>query len=207
MGDKTNSLKDRLEFFLDNAVNELRQIRSTLNCDYYNEAIQLIIEAEKRGNRIHVSGIGKPHHLGGYTASLLSSVGTPCYFLDGTEATHGSAGQVVPGDVVICISYYGNVPELMKTISTLKNNGAKIISVTGFPDSWIAREADVHLLAHVKQEGDSLNKPPRTSMLATLYVIMGLSLMLQEIKEITPEIYVKWHPSGQLGVLGNPEEK
>jgi arabinose-5-phosphate isomerase len=132
-------------------------------------------------------------------ASLFSSTGTSCYFLDGTETTHGSAGQVREGDVVIAISYYGNVAELVAAVKTLKKNGAFIIGVTGFPESEIAKMADVHLDVHVEKEGDYLNKPPRISMLVTLFMLMNLSLILQAKKGLDHEAYLKWHPSGQLG--------
>ncbi|HML45183.1 MAG TPA: SIS domain-containing protein, partial [Clostridia bacterium] len=163
---------------------------------FYREAMHLIRTQTAAGKRLHITGIGKPHHIASYMASLFSSIGTACYLLDGTEATHGSSGQVLEGDVVICISYYGNVPELMRTVDTLKRNGAKLIALTGFEDSWIAQQADVHLNCFVEREGDPLGRPPRTSMLATLYVLMGLSLLLQEENGVTPENYVRFHPSG-----------
>lgn len=162
-------------------------------------AADMILTALQRGNRIHVTGIGKPHHISAYTASLFSSLGIPCYLLDGTEATHGSAGQVLPGDVVLCISYYGDVTELNRTVITLRENGAELIGVTGFPDSFIARQCALHLDVHVEGEGDRLGKAPRTSMLATQFAMMSLSLLLQERTGLTAARYVRWHPSGILG--------
>lgn len=191
----------QLKIFNEVVVKEIEKIAKMLTPEYFNDAVELIHQAEQNGGRLHISGIGKPHHVSCYMASLISSTGTPCYVLDGTEATHGSSGQVKTGDVVICISYYGNVPELVKTVDTLRHNGAKIISVTGFPESYIAQNSDVHLCCHVECEGDSLNKPPRTSMLVTLYMLMALSLILQEEKEMSPEEYLCFHPSGQLGKL------
>ena len=80
------------------------------NMDYpaLERAAELILAAKAAGKRLHISGIGKPAHLAGYAASLFSSTGTPAYFLHGTEAVHGSFGQLVPGDVVIFISNSGN---------------------------------------------------------------------------------------------------
>lgn len=187
--------------FKHTALAELAKLSEKLTPDYFQPAVALIRKAWSEQKRIHVTGIGKPQHIAAYYASLLSSLEIPCYLLDGCEATHGSSGQVAPGDVVICISYYGNVPELMHTMKTLQNNGARIISVTGFNDSWIAAHADVHLNCYVAEEGDYLNKPPRTSMLSALFVLMSLSVMLQSIKMLTPERYVRYHPSGQLGQL------
>ncbi|AMC94668.1 carbohydrate isomerase [Erysipelothrix larvae] len=163
------------------------------------KAKQLILEAEKHGKRVHVTGIGKPGHVAGYIASLLSSTGTPAYFLDGTEAVHGSSGQVCQGDVVIAISNSGETQELQATVETLRRNHAKIISVTGGKVSWLAKNGDVFLYAGVHEEGDSLNKPPRASILAEVLVLQALSILLQEEKSLTPDQYVKWHPGGSLG--------
>lgn len=178
---------------------EIEKYCKKLTTEFFTQAVDLIQAALKSGHRLHITGIGKPHHIACYMASLFSSIGTPCYFLNGTEAIHGSSGQVLPGDVVICISYYGNVPELIPTMRTLRNNEASLISVTGFDESVIAREADVHLNCHVEKEGDPLGKPPRTSMLVTLYTLMALSLLLQQINGMDDESYVRFHPAGQLG--------
>ena len=59
-----------------------------------------------------MTGIGKPSHVAEYIAALLSSTGTPTYFLDGTETIHGSAGQAEKRDVVIAISNSGETEEL-----------------------------------------------------------------------------------------------
>ncbi|MEM5593957.1 SIS domain-containing protein [Niallia circulans] len=97
--------------------------------------------------------MGKPSYVARYSASLLSSTGTPAYFLDGTEAIHGSSGQVVEGDVVIAISNSGETEELKKTIHTLRENGAIIISITGNLQSSIARQSDFAIFAGVSKEG------------------------------------------------------
>ena len=84
--------------------------------------------------------------MAGYAASLFSSTGTPAYFLHGTEAVHGSCGQLVPGDVVIFISNSGETAEMKATVSAVKNNGCAVIGVSGNASSWLAQqsEADVY---------------------------------------------------------------
>ncbi len=135
----------------------------------------------------------------------MSSTGNPTYFLHGTEAVHGSCGQLIEGDVVICISNSGETAELKATAIAIRNNGCKIISVTGNSDSWLARFADAHLLAGVKNEGGPLNRAPRASILAEALVLQGLSVVLQEKRNITPEEYVLRHPGGSLGQLRDNE--
>lgn len=167
--------------------------------EYYADALALIRECQAKGKRLHVSGIGKPHHLSGYFASLFSSIGCQTYLLDGTEATHGSLGQVDPGDVVILLSYYGNPTELVKTAQSLRQMHVKMISVTGFDESEIARLSDVHLNVCIGKEGDPLNMPPRLSMLSTMICLQNLSVLLQLERGLTLEEYLTWHPNGQIG--------
>ena len=193
------SINESVYFFNDTVRKEIERFSKKNSFEYYKKAAELMSRAISDNKRIHITGIGKPHHVANYAASLFSSIGTPTYFLDGTEATHGSSGQVLPGDVVICISYYGDVEELNKTVALLKKNKAKIISVTGFNNSYIATAADVHLNVFVEKEGDDLNKPPRTSMLITLFSLMTLSIILQYENKVTIDKYVMWHPSGKLG--------
>ena len=141
-----------------------------------------------------------------YGASLLSSTGTPTYFLHGTEAVHGSCGQLIPGDVVIAISNSGETQELKATVSAIRNNGCKVIAVTGELDSWLASQSDVALFAGVGQEGDPLNRAPRISILVENIVLQRLSLLLQVYRKLDPVQYVKWHPGGALGRLREGEE-
>ncbi|MEG0469030.1 KpsF/GutQ family sugar-phosphate isomerase [Amedibacillus sp. YH-ame10] len=191
--------QEQIKEFLSIEASELEQFREQMDYEALIKARDLIINAEKNKNRVHVTGIGKPGHVAGYIASLLSSTGTPCYELHGTEAVHGSSGQVQEGDVVIAISNSGETKELMATVNTLKQNGAKIISVCGNLESWLAKEGDVALYAGVSHEGDTMNKPPRSSILAEIIVLQCLSILLQYEKNLDPKQYVKWHPGGSLG--------
>lgn len=193
------SVKEQVEEFANIVIEECTKSLKDINYDALEEAKNLILDAEKNKNRLHITGIGKPGHVAGYIASLFSSTGTPAYFLDGTEAIHGSAGQVAEGDVVIAISNSGETEELKKTVATLKNNNAKVISVTGKEESWLAKAGAVSLIAGVSNEGDYLNKPPRASIICEIMVLQALSVLLQNHRQITPKEYVKWHPGGSLG--------
>lgn len=170
-------------------------------------AAELIWEAEKRGNRVHITGIGKPAHVAAYIASLMSSTGTPTYFLHGTEAVHGSCGQLVKGDVVICVSNSGETAEIKATAMAVRNNGCGLIAVTGNEKSWLAAFCEAHLYAGVKEEGGPLNRAPRNSILAECLVLQALSVILQSKRDLSPEEYVLRHPGGSLGKLREEETK
>lgn len=185
--------------FLNTLSNEVSAFISSVDEESIDKACELIFQSEKQHGRVHVTGIGKPGHVSGYISSLLSSTGTPAYTLDGTEAVHGSSGQVAKGDIVIAISNSGETQELKATVETLKENGVKIIGVSGNDESWLKEASDVFLFAGVKQEGDELNKAPRASILAEIIVLQSLSVALQEAKGLDAKQYLKWHPGGSLG--------
>lgn len=196
-------MNEKVKSYLDNLNREFERVKNTIDLTAIEEAKQIILKTEQNGGRVHITGIGKPSYVAGYIASLLSSTGTPSYVLHGTEAIHGSSGQVLKGDVVIAISNSGETQELKQTVKTVKNNGAILIGVSGNEASWLSKNSVVHLYAGVKHEGDSLNKPPRASILVETLVLQILSVLLQESKEITDEKYIKWHPGG---ALGKPKE-
>lgn len=197
---------DAVQTFLTTAQAEFDAALKALDLDALNRAADMICRAKAQGNRLHVTGIGKPGHIAGYLASLFSSTGTPAYFLHGTEAVHGSCGQLVEGDIVICISNSGETAEMKATAAAIRNNGCKIIGVTGNPNSWLATFADLHLCAHVDNEGGPLNRAPRTSILTETFVLQVLSVILQDRCAITPQEYVKRHPGGSLGKLRENEK-
>ena len=164
---------DMFEAFVEIQRKEAEKILNGLHKEDFLPAAQIIWDAEEKGNRLHITGIGKPSHVANYMASLLSSTGTPTYFLHGTEAVHGSCGQLVAGDVVICISNSGETAEMKATAMAIRNNGCKVIAVTGNPESWLAKFADAHLLAKVDEEGGPLNRAPRASIIAETWVLAG----------------------------------
>lgn len=202
---KTES-KQAVETFLASAQKEVVKFASGIKTGDYVQAVAIITESQAKGGRLHITGIGKPGHVAAYMASLFSSTGNPCYFLHGTEAVHGSCGQLAAGDVVIAISNSGQTGELKSTVLAIKNNGCKVIGVTGKMDSWLAQESDACLFAGVEEEGGPLNRAPRNSILAETLTLQALSVALQLERGWSPQEYVRCHPGGALGALRENEK-
>lgn len=195
-----------LDAFLKSAKDSFAAFIDSVDAKAIADASSLILESQAAGGRIHVTGIGKPGHVAAYIASLLSSTGNPATFLHGTEAVHGSCGQLVAGDVVIAISNSGETTELKATVNAVHANGCKVIAVTGKPESWLAKHSECTLLAGVAEEGGPLNRAPRNSVNAEMLVLQALSVMLQVEKDWNPEKYVRCHPGGKLGELRENEK-
>jgi len=160
------------------------------------DAVSLVL---KRSGRVVVSGIGKSGHVARKMASTLASTGTPAYFVHPAEASHGDLGMVMSGDVFIAISYSGESEELLHIVPLLKRQGAKLIALTGNPNSTLAREADVHLDVAVTQEACPLNLAPTASTTASLALGDALAVALLDARGFSADDFARSHPGGRLG--------
>jgi arabinose-5-phosphate isomerase len=158
-------------------------------------AVDLI---RNRHGRVVVSGIGKSGHVARKIASTMASTGTPAYFVHPAEASHGDLGMVESGDVFIAISYSGESSELAEILPLLKRRGAKLIALTGNPESLLAREADVHLDATVAQEACPLNLAPTASTTAALALGDALAVALLDARGFSAADFASSHPRGKL---------
>src|SRR3989441_258090 len=151
-----------------------------------------------RSGRVVVSGIGKSGHIARKIASTMASTGTPAYFVHPAEASHGDLGMIETGDVFIAISYSGASDELLDIVPLVKRRGAKLIAITGNPQSALAREADVHLDARVAQEACPLNLAPPASTTAALALGDALAVALLEKRGFSSDDFARSHPKGRL---------
>ena len=183
----------------DIGVEELEALHGRMSTMMFERALALIRASRDTGGRVHVTGIGKPEHVAHYGASLLSSTGTPATFLHATEVVHGSAGQILAGDVVIAISNSGETRELLEAVTAVKRMGARVIAVTGRRESTMARDSDVVLDAGVSREGGPLGLAPRASAAAEILVLGSLAAALERETGFTRADYNLRHPGGKLG--------
>lgn len=162
----------------------------------FQKAIELIL---KCSGRVVVSGMGKSGHIGRKIASTLASTGTPSFFMHPAEASHGDLGMIIGDDVVLAISYSGEGDELLAIVPLLKRMGARLISMTGNPDSTLARESDVHLDARVSREACPLGLAPTASTTAALALGDALAVTLLAARGFSAEDFALSHPGGTLG--------
>jgi len=162
----------------------------------FARAVELILAC--RG-RVVVSGIGKSGHIARKIASTMASTGTPAFFVHPTEASHGDLGMVSRDDVFLALSNSGESDELLAIIPMLKRQGAKLVAMTGNPQSTLAREADVHLDAGAEKEACPLNLAPTASTTAALALGDALAVALMQAKGFTRDEFAAAHPGGALG--------
>lgn len=159
-------------------------------------AVQLMLECT---GRVVVSGMGKSGHIGHKIAATLASTGTPAFFVHPGEASHGDLGMIMREDVCIALSNSGESAELTAIVPLIKRRGARLISMTGNPNSTLARAADVHLDVSVIKEACPLNLAPTASTTATLALGDALAIALLDVRGFGSEDFAQTHPGGTLG--------
>jgi len=180
---------------LDIEADALRALSTRLDHDFAT-AVQLILACT---GRVVVSGMGKSGHIGGKIAATLASTGTPAFFMHPGEASHGDLGMIAPNDVVLALSNSGESNEIVSIVPLIKRRGAKLIAMTGNPNSTMAREADAHLNAAVDKEACPLNLAPTASTTAALALGDALAVALLDARGFSADDFARTHPGGSLG--------
>ncbi|HBN73832.1 MAG TPA: KpsF/GutQ family sugar-phosphate isomerase [Sutterella sp.] len=174
----------------------VQHLADTLDSGPFAQAVQLILTSP---GRVIVSGVGKSAHVGRKIAATLASTGTPAFFVHAAEAAHGDLGMITAEDVVVAVSYSGTTNELLTIIPVLKREGIRLISITGNPQSALAKASDVALDIGVRSEACPLNLAPTSSTTATLALGDALAVALMHEKGFTKEDFARSHPGGALG--------
>jgi len=188
-------MKDIAKRVFDIEIESLQQVAGLLD-DVFASVIEAILSSN---GKVIVIGIGKSGLIGKKIAATLSSTGTPAYFLHPGEAFHGDLGIVATDDIILMISYSGETEELLKIIPFLKWNNNLIISITGNPNSTIARNSHFHLNVNVPREACPLALAPTSSTTASLVMGDALSVALMESRQFQHEDFARFHPGGNLG--------
>jgi arabinose-5-phosphate isomerase len=149
--------------------------------------------------RVVTTGMGKSGIVCRKIAATFTSTGVPSIFLHPAEATHGDIGIVIPGDVVIAISNSGETAEISRLLEWLKRLEIPLISLTGNPQSTLARYSDVVLDVSVAKEACPMNLVPTASTTAAMAMGDALAMCLMEKRGFKEQDFANLHPGGRLG--------
>lgn len=162
----------------------------------FTRSIDVILESQ---GRVIICGMGKSGIIGKKISATLASTGTPCFFMHPGEAYHGDLGMVTPADSFLALSNSGETDEVVKLIPFLKDNKNVLISMTGNPNSTLARASNFHLNVKVDQEACPLSLAPTSSTTAALAMGDAIAVTLMKVRNFKPENFARFHPGGSLG--------
>ena len=168
--------------------------------NYINEDFEACVEAILQSNgRLVITGIGKSAIIAQKIVATLNSTGTASVFMHAADAIHGDLGMIQADDMVLCISKSGDTPEIKILVPLLKRYGNRLIAMVSNIDSYLAKNANFVLNAHVEREACPLNLAPTTSTTAALALGDALAMCLLETRDFTSKDFAKYHPGGSLG--------
>ncbi|NOZ68992.1 MAG: KpsF/GutQ family sugar-phosphate isomerase [Deferribacteres bacterium] len=149
--------------------------------------------------RVVVTGMGKSGIIGKKIAATLASTGTPAFFLNPAEGSHGDIGMVKKDDVILCISNSGETEEIIRILPTFKRLNLKLIAMTGNAGSTLARVSDIVLDVSVREEACPMGLAPTASTTAALAMGDALAITLLNKRGFTEDDFAIIHPGGNLG--------
>ncbi|MBP0941666.1 KpsF/GutQ family sugar-phosphate isomerase [Pseudomonas alliivorans] len=173
----------------------IESLLARLDADFVR-ACEMILSSK---GRVVVVGMGKSGHIGNKIAATLASTGTTSFFVHPAEASHGDMGMITRDDIILSLSNSGTTSEILTLLPLIKRLGISMISLTGNPDSTLARAADVNLNVSVLHEACPLNLAPTSSTTAALVMGDALAVALLEARGFTAEDFAFSHPGGALG--------
>ena len=177
-------------------VSSLAKIPNQIDRNKFNEICELIINC--KGN-IVLMGIGKSGNIAAKISSTFSSTGTPSFYLNAAEASHGDLGSLKKNDILVIFSFSGETEEIVQIIPTCKSKVRTIVSITGNEESSIAKYSNLNLHLEISEEACPLNLAPTTSSSAMLILGDALAIAILEARKFSPEDFAKNHPGGKLG--------
>ncbi len=167
---------------------------------YINEDFEACVEAVLYSKgRLIITGIGKSAIIGQKIVATMNSTGTPAIFMHAADAIHGDLGMIRTEDMVLCISKSGDTPEIKVLVPLLKRYRNQLIAMVSNLDSYLAKNADFVLNAHVEREACPLNLAPTTSTTVALALGDAFAMCLLEARDFTSRDFANYHPGGSLG--------
>ena len=198
MNNKENRLSHAREYAKQSLLDEAQAVESLIAQldESFDRAVDMIYHC--RG-KVIVTGVGKSGNIGAKIAATFSSTGTPSFFINPLYVYHGDLGVITPDDIILALSNSGQTDELLRFIPIVLHMHVPIISMTGNPNSLLAKYSDAHILVSVSKEACPLNLAPTSSTTAALAMGDALAIALMKVRDFKPNDFAHLHPGGELG--------
>ena len=179
-------------------INALKTLNNNIN-DTISKIVQLILSCKK--GKVIISGVGKSGIIARKWAATFSSTGTPSFFLNASDASHGDMGKISSNDIVILISNSGQSNELKNIIQySARNKNIKLIGITSKKDSILFKNSDISfLMPNIKEAGPE-NIVPTSSTTNQLALGDAIAIACMKFRNFNKFDFKKFHPSGTLSI-------
>ena len=194
---KKNKYKTIAKDVIQNEIEGLKKLKRSIG-ESFEQIIKAILNC--KNGKIIVSGVGKSGIVGRKWAATFSSTGTPSFFMDASNASHGDMGQINSNDVVMLISLSGSSTELKNIIQFCsRKRSVKLIGITSNKKSILYKNSDIKVLIPIVKEAGPGNFVPTTSTTNQLALGDAIAITCMIAKKFGKLDFKKYHPSGSLG--------
>ena len=181
---------------IEKEINSLKKLRSNINFSF-NKAVETILKC--KNGKIILSGVGKSGIIAKKISATFASTGTPSFFLDASNASHGDMGQISSNDVLILISHSGETNELKNIIQfASRNKKIVLIGITSKKNSLLYRNSNINLHLPEVIEVDPAHIVPTSSTIVQLSIGDALAVACMRARRFSKLDFKKFHPSGSL---------
>lgn len=151
--------------------------------------------------KVILTGSGTNAFVAQRSAHLLSVCGTPAFFVDPTDALHGTLGALDSHDVLIAMSRGGATAEVVSFVRLAHRRGVPLIALSSREDAELFEYANVPVLVPVNDAADPGGFIAMGSTLAYSAWLDALTLVLMRAKQYPWEEVLFTHPGGSVGAL------
>jgi len=163
------------------------------------KAIEMMLSCVSHDGIVVVTGVGKNLHIAEKMSAIFASTGTRSIVLNPVQAMHGDLGMVSSRDLLIALSFSGESAEVNNVIPAIRRHGLKVISMTGNPESTLAKLSDLHLAIPCGKEACPFGMAPTNSTTATMAMGDALAMVMIDAQKFELSAYAMNHPAGAIG--------
>ena len=179
-------------------VKGLEKTRDSLD-ESFTKTIDLMLATLDAGGLVVVTGVGKNLHIAEKMSAIFASTGTRSIVLNPVQAMHGDLGMTGPKDLLVALSFSGESDEVIRLVPAIRRHGLKVVSLTGNPDSTLAKLSDVHLTIPCGKEACPFGMAPTNSTTATMAMGDALAMVMIDAMKFDISSYAMNHPAGAIG--------
>jgi len=149
--------------------------------------------------RVIFFGVGKSGLVGRKVAATMASLGIPAFFVHAGESHHGDIGSIAQDDVVIMVSYGGESSEILAMLPMLRQIGARLVAITGDPDSTVSHSVDIILDTGPDRGEGMVGWAHLSSIAASMAMGDALAIAAGMARGFTKQNFSQYHPGGSYG--------
>lgn len=142
------------------------------NDDCYEKAFHMLLNAK----RIILLGYAASAAVCCYAHFRFLELGLNCHFSSDAHINTAILTKPDPNDLLFCVSMSGETRDIIRPLENAKISGAKIIALTGNPESTLAKMADVTI--HTSTDETTFIADAMNARLAQMCTVDALFSMI-----------------------------